>query len=677
MGDLRRRYVTRILCALIAPLALMSALSLTGCSSADSARVIVHDGRQYGVVSGTFRGRWWNYYERAVSYSEGGYYKEATDDLAAALAMRDADGRRARTYGMHFVDYFPHRELGIAYLGLGRPDDAVRELELSLSQEDSARAKFYLNKARTAILSASPAGASAPVINLSSNIVSPTNALRMAVSGTVSSNVYVKTISINGTPEFMELAVKDAAFGREVPLKEGENVVTVSATDLLGNSAERELRVTADRRGPGLDITSPAPGALISGMQVKVTGIASDPSGIARLTVNGEEMVAGADGSFSATVTLASPAVTVTATDGAGNTTTALLTNGEEDTAWLDVPGTYAHSALFAASRGGAAPSGSSGGPRIKLNDITDGQAVYNDSVFMDGKVSSPDGVASFTINGEELSTGRGKNLFFNYLAGLDEGANSLELVASDSKGRTTRKTVTINRTAQAARSLVSRLSVSAIPFEGEGMLSESAYDSFLGELAARERFNMVERELIEDVLQEQSLAAEGIVDPSTAARVGKIVSAECVLFGKFHETKDSVEVYARLVDTETAEVIAAHDVYGEDKGMRGIDALMEGLAVKFRNSLPVAEGTVIKMDGDRMFIDLGKEQGIRKDVFLVVFKEGEHIIHPVTGKDMGAPTVVLGKAKISEVYNDMAAAEIIRVEDGGRVEPLDRVITK
>jgi len=39
----------------------------------------------------------------------------AISDFQAAIRQREKDQRRARTCGMHFIDYFPHQELGIVY----------------------------------------------------------------------------------------------------------------------------------------------------------------------------------------------------------------------------------------------------------------------------------------------------------------------------------------------------------------------------------------------------------------------------------------------------------------------------------------------------------------------------------------------------------------------------------
>jgi len=102
---------------------------------------------------GPFRHRWWHYYKRAMCFAEKGCWKEAIDDLNVAIKQREKDQWDARTYGMHFTDYFPNREMGIAYYYLAQKEKkeegyktAVEKLEESLSQTPSAKAIYYLEK---------------------------------------------------------------------------------------------------------------------------------------------------------------------------------------------------------------------------------------------------------------------------------------------------------------------------------------------------------------------------------------------------------------------------------------------------------------------------------------------------------------------------------------------------
>ena len=49
---------------------------------------------------------------------------------------------------LNFIDYFPHRELGVSYYHQTRYEEAINELERSISDTPSAKAGYFLDKAR-------------------------------------------------------------------------------------------------------------------------------------------------------------------------------------------------------------------------------------------------------------------------------------------------------------------------------------------------------------------------------------------------------------------------------------------------------------------------------------------------------------------------------------------------
>jgi curli biogenesis system outer membrane secretion channel CsgG len=71
---------------------------------------------------------------------------QAIGELKSAASLEFEDAKHKRTYGTHFIEYFPHREMGIAYYNLNEIDDAKRELGLSYSYVQSDRASEFLNK---------------------------------------------------------------------------------------------------------------------------------------------------------------------------------------------------------------------------------------------------------------------------------------------------------------------------------------------------------------------------------------------------------------------------------------------------------------------------------------------------------------------------------------------------
>jgi hypothetical protein len=68
----------------------------------------------------------------------------------------------------------------------------------------------------------------------------------------------------------------------------------------------------------------------------------------------------------------------------------------------------------------------------------------------------------------------------------------------------------------------------------------------------------VVERTMLDKVLDEQKLAASGLVDPATAVRVGKLLGARGMLTGTAMDQGENLEVHVRLLNIETGEVAFA-----------------------------------------------------------------------------------------------------------------------
>ena len=128
-------------------LAILVTLVLSSCGQrTGTADEPASAARAPGTISVPFRNRWWHYYERGLSWADAGDDLQAERDFRQCLALRQSDARLARTYGMHFVQCFAHRELGAVLLRQGRTDEAERELRLSIEQEPSAKAEYLLQR---------------------------------------------------------------------------------------------------------------------------------------------------------------------------------------------------------------------------------------------------------------------------------------------------------------------------------------------------------------------------------------------------------------------------------------------------------------------------------------------------------------------------------------------------
>jgi hypothetical protein len=128
-------------------------------------------------------------------------------------------------------------------------------------------------------------------------------------------------------------------------------------------------------------------------------------------------------------------------------------------------------------------------------------------------------------------------------------------------------------------------------------------------------------------------------------------------------------------VNTETAEVVTACDAYGRSEEPEEMRKLAAKVAIGVYNAMPLVEGTIIKSDASECMVDLGADQGMKKGMRLVAFKQGEEIKHPVTGEVLGKKPTKLGELVLRDVQARFGTAEVITRE--GSISMGDKVVVK
>ncbi len=280
------------------------------------------DGEIYGKI-GRFRHRWWHYYKRALSYMEGGFWDEAEKDLKKAIHQRGEDQWDARTYGMHFIDYFPNRELGIIHyyqaknaydqtknkeernLAIDKIKDARDELKRSLKQAPNAKALFYLKLAYQDL----PANEKpSPVITicdceklqdgevkkLSNLLPAKNNPVTLCGKVTDIKGEYIKSVYISSgnireplfllnSKDDLERA-KDVRFEKQFSLSHGIHPITIEAESITGKFAKKELKIQMNT----IDRVAMIDKQTFDDGKVAVSGFFKNEAGISELFVNGK-----------------------------------------------------------------------------------------------------------------------------------------------------------------------------------------------------------------------------------------------------------------------------------------------------------------------------------------------------------------------------------------------------
>lgn len=180
-------------------------------------------------------------------------------------------------------------------------------------------------------------------------------------------------------------------------------------------------------------------------------------------------------------------------------------------------------------------------------------------------------------------------------------------------------------------------------------------------------RFDVIERRLLEKILQEQKLGVSGVVDSDSVSKLGKVLGAKIVVTGSVMKIRQFMEVNARLINVENGSIIAAEKVKSENAAK--LEDLVTEMGVKIISDFPL-EGYVVERGEDNtVTIDLGKLAGAKVGKRFIVFKEGKTIKHPKTGEVLDVERIEIGEVEVKVVKEKTATGVILTENPGHKIE--------
>lgn len=204
------------------------------------------------------------------------------------------------------------------------------------------------------------------------------------------------------------------------------------------------------------------------------------------------------------------------------------------------------------------------------------------------------------------------------------------------------------------------KIAVLDFQLQGEGYetkdMGSIVAEWFITALVKEGRFDVVERAMLNKLLNEQKMGLSGVVDENSATQLGKILGVKIIISGSVMKLQGVLEVNARIIDVETASIIAAENV--KSTASTSLQSLIVQMSDKIIKNFPL-EGYVVHRNGDTLSIDLGKRTGVKPEMEFMVFKEGAVIKHPKTGEVLDVEMIQTGKIKIVRVSKKIASATI------------------
>jgi tetratricopeptide (TPR) repeat protein/peroxiredoxin len=209
---------------------------------------------------------------------------------------------------------------------------------------------------------------------------------------------------------------------------------------------------------------------------------------------------------------------------------------------------------------------------------------------------------------------------------------------------------------------------LSFVDFQEKGGLTErDGFSTVLTtELAdllnASGRVQVVERVLMERLLEELNLGSSELADPETALRLGKVLAAKLIGTGSLFYLPNASLLNFRLIDTETSGIakVVTREFAPQAPLTKELYRLNRELLKTIISKYPL-QGYIVKAGGDEAIINLGSNQGVVGGTKFEVVEEQEPVKYK--GKMLSFAPKPIARIEVVRVEPDLCYARILDQE--------------
>lgn len=203
------------------------------------------------------------------------------------------------------------------------------------------------------------------------------------------------------------------------------------------------------------------------------------------------------------------------------------------------------------------------------------------------------------------------------------------------------------------------------VDFQEKGGLPErdgfsSVLTSRLGAtLNASGRVKVVERVLLERLLDELNLGSSDLADPETALRLGKVLAAKLIGTGSLFYMPGGTLLNMRLIDSETSSIpkVVTRQLSTQGSMEKDINQLNREILKTVISKYPL-QGFVVSAENKEVMINLGASQGVVMGTSFSVIEEKEPVVYK--GKTLRSKPKVVGRLEVTSVEPDLSYARIV-----------------
>jgi TolB-like protein len=224
--------------------------------------------------------------------------------------------------------------------------------------------------------------------------------------------------------------------------------------------------------------------------------------------------------------------------------------------------------------------------------------------------------------------------------------------------------------------------------------------------LVKTNKFDVVERSRMKDILTEQEFSESGYISPETAVKLGELIGADYFVMGKIEQIKAGVKskkipytdtvrnqyvgkmvVNVRIVDSRGGRVVVANKftVEHKDPNRKGevtpddfLEALKEQTVKELVNGIiaGVFPIKVIKLTGDTVYLNRGSGANFEVGTVMAVIEQGEALIDD-NGESLGSTEEEVGTVEVTDIQPKFSKAKILGGADRIRKGALVRIKEK
>jgi tetratricopeptide (TPR) repeat protein len=180
--------------------------------------------------------------------------------------------------------------------------------------------------------------------------------------------------------------------------------------------------------------------------------------------------------------------------------------------------------------------------------------------------------------------------------------------------------------------------------------------------LTASGRVQVVERALIERLMEELNLGSSDLADQETALKLGRVLAAKLIGTGSLFYLPNGTLLSLRLIDTETSAIplVITRQCGTQVSLEKELYALNRQILRAVMEKYPL-HGFVVDVTGDQAMINLGSRQGVVMGTAFEVLEEGRQIKYK--GKTLQSSPKIIGRAEVVRVEPDLCYMKILNQE--------------